>query len=42
MDYTLVHYRVEPWERRAFEYMRAKLARPGLARRRTSRSIPTS
>jgi len=29
MDYTLVHYRVEPWERRAFEYMCAKLATQG-------------
>jgi HAD superfamily 5'-nucleotidase-like hydrolase len=26
MDYTLVHYRVEEWERRAFEQTRAKLA----------------
>jgi len=33
MDYTLVHYRVEPWERRAFEYLKGKLA---------SRGIPTA
>ena len=26
MDYTLVHYRTEEWERRAYEYMQAKLA----------------
>ncbi|MEW6337649.1 MAG: HAD-IG family 5'-nucleotidase [Acidobacteriota bacterium] len=26
MDYTLVHYRVEPWERRAYETLREKLA----------------
>lgn len=26
MDYTLVHYRVEPWERRAYDELRAKLA----------------
>lgn len=25
MDYTLVHYRVEEWERRAYEYLKAKL-----------------
>jgi len=30
MDYTLVHYRVEPWERRAYEHLRAKLADAGL------------
>jgi HAD superfamily 5'-nucleotidase-like hydrolase len=26
MDYTLVHYRVEEWERRAYQYMQQKLA----------------
>src|SRR3990172_589623 len=26
MDYTLIHYRVEEWERRAFEHLRRKLA----------------
>jgi HAD superfamily 5'-nucleotidase-like hydrolase len=26
MDYTLVHYRVEPWERRAYEHLKVKLA----------------
>ena len=26
MDYTLIHYRVEEWERRAFEYTRENLA----------------
>ena len=25
MDYTLIHYRVEAWERRAYEYLRQKL-----------------
>ena len=30
MDYTLVHYRVEPWERRAYEHLRAKLVDLGL------------
>lgn len=25
MDYTLVHYRVEAWERRAYQYLQAKL-----------------
>jgi HAD superfamily 5'-nucleotidase-like hydrolase len=25
MDYTLIHYRIEEWERRAYEYVRAKL-----------------
>jgi len=29
MDYTLVHYRVEEWERRAFEYTRANLVAGG-------------
>jgi HAD superfamily 5'-nucleotidase-like hydrolase len=26
MDYTLIHYRIEEWERRAYEYLRGKLA----------------
>jgi len=30
LDYTLVHYRVEPWERRAYERLRAKLREAGL------------
>ncbi len=30
MDYTLVHYRVEPWERRAYEHLRTKLVEVGL------------
>jgi 5'-nucleotidase len=30
MDYTLVHYRVEPWERRAYEHLKAKLVDLGL------------
>jgi 5'-nucleotidase len=30
MDYTLVHYRVEPWERRAYEHLKVKLAGLGL------------
>jgi 5'-nucleotidase len=30
MDYTLVHYRVGPWERRAYEHLRAKLVDLGL------------
>lgn len=30
LDYTLVHYLVEPWERRAFEYARRELAEDGL------------
>ena len=30
MDYTLVHYKVEPWESRAFEYLKAKLAERGM------------
>jgi len=30
MDYTLVHYRVEPWERRAYEHLRGKLSDLGL------------
>src|SRR6185295_4795904 len=29
MDYTLVHYRVEAWERLAYEHMRAALATRG-------------
>jgi len=29
MDYTLVHYRVEMWERRAYEHMRGRLAERG-------------
>ena len=29
MDYTLIHYRVEEWERRAFEYTRENLAVSG-------------
>jgi HAD superfamily 5'-nucleotidase-like hydrolase len=30
MDYTLVHYKVEPWERRAFDYLNGKLGALGL------------
>ncbi len=30
LDYTLVHYRVEPWERTAYEHLRTKLADLGL------------
>jgi len=30
LDYTLVHYRVEAWEQRAYERLRAKLAEAGL------------
>ncbi|MGA9519905.1 MAG: HAD-IG family 5'-nucleotidase [Myxococcaceae bacterium] len=29
MDYTLIHYRVEEWERRAFEHIRDRLASRG-------------
>lgn len=29
MDYTLVHYRVDQWERRAYEYVRGRLLREG-------------
>jgi len=29
MDYTLIHYRVEKWERRSFSHMRRKLATLG-------------
>lgn len=29
MDYTLIHYRVDEWERAAFEYARARLAEQG-------------
>ncbi len=29
MDYTLVHYDVDAWERRAYQYMQEKLARHG-------------
>ncbi|MGV8041200.1 MAG: HAD-IG family 5'-nucleotidase [Thermoanaerobaculaceae bacterium] len=29
MDYTVVHYRVEPWERRAYEQVKLKLAELG-------------
>lgn len=29
MDYTLVHYRTEEWERRAYQYMQQKLADQG-------------
>lgn len=29
LDYTLVHYRVEAWERRAYEHLRAALAESG-------------
>lgn len=30
MDYTLVHYRVDAWERRAYEHLRQRLAAEGL------------
>jgi HAD superfamily 5'-nucleotidase-like hydrolase len=30
MDYTLIHYRTEEWERRAYEHTRARLADGGL------------
>jgi len=30
LDYTLVHYRVEPWERRAYRELQDKLAAQGL------------
>jgi len=30
MDYTLVHYRVEEWERRAYEHLQEKLAASGM------------
>jgi len=30
MDYTLVHYHVDVWERRAFEYARDRMAESGL------------
>ncbi|MGE5235032.1 MAG: HAD-IG family 5'-nucleotidase [Acidobacteriota bacterium] len=30
MDYTLVHYRVEPWERQAYEHLKPKLEEFGL------------
>jgi HAD superfamily 5'-nucleotidase-like hydrolase len=30
MDYTLVHYHVEPWERQAYHHLRGKLADLGL------------
>ncbi len=29
MDYTLIHYRVEDWERHAYEHLRRKLAEQG-------------
>lgn len=29
MDYTLIHYRVEAWERRAYEYIRDRLVEQG-------------
>lgn len=29
MDYTLIHYRVEAWEQRAYEYLRDQLVREG-------------
>ncbi|MBJ6764697.1 HAD-IG family 5'-nucleotidase [Myxococcaceae bacterium JPH2] len=29
MDYTLIHYRVEAWERRAYEYIRDRLVAQG-------------
>ena len=29
MDYTLIHYRVDKWERRSFSHMRRKLATQG-------------
>lgn len=29
MDYTLIHYRVEAWERRAYEYLRDQLQKEG-------------
>lgn len=29
MDYTLVHYQVEAWERRAYQYLQAKLLEQG-------------
>ena len=40
MDYTLIHYRVEEWERRAYEHLRAVSCRRRLAGRSTSSSIP--
>jgi len=33
MDYTLVHYHVAEWERRAYEYVRRKFRGGRLARR---------
>ncbi len=30
MDYTLIHYRVDEWERRAYEFLREKLLAVGL------------
>ncbi len=30
MDYTLVHYNIEAWERRAYEHLRDRLAALGL------------
>ncbi len=30
MDYTLIHYRVEAWERRAYEHIQKRLAEKGL------------
>lgn len=30
MDYTLIHYRVDEWERRAYEHLRWRLAEAGL------------
>ncbi len=38
MDYTLVHYRVEPWERRAYEHAARQAARAAAAGRRSSSS----
>lgn len=29
MDYTLIHYRIEEWERRSFEHLRRRLAAEG-------------
>jgi 5'-nucleotidase len=31
MDYTLIHYRVEEWERRAYEHIRERLVAQGFA-----------
>ncbi len=41
MDYTLVHYQVEAWERRAYEHVRGAASSRSAGRSAICASIPT-